>query len=66
MTNHEKSGSIIYMMKIWLVRREDKIDWDEFIKPVRKEDEGKDLWSVFNVVQEKLIEGDFEYRMGGN
>jgi len=42
-----------------------KIDWDEFIKPVRKEDEGKDLWSVFNVVQEKLIEGDFEYRMGG-
>jgi hypothetical protein len=42
-----------------------EIDWDSFIEPVRKEDTGKDLWSVFNVVQEKLIEGDFEYRMGG-
>ncbi len=42
-----------------------EIDWDAFIEPVRKEDTGKDLWSVFNVVQEKLIEGDFEYRMGG-
>ena len=42
-----------------------EIDWNSFIEPVRKEDTGKDLWSVFNVVQEKLIEGDFEYRMGG-
>ncbi len=42
-----------------------EIDYDAFIEPVRKEDTGKDLWSVFNVVQEKLIEGDFEYRMGG-
>ena len=42
-----------------------KIDWDAFIKPVRYEDEGNDLWSVFNVVQEKLIEGDFDYTIGG-
>jgi hypothetical protein len=42
-----------------------KIDYDELIKPVRKEDEGSDLWSVFNVVQEKIIDGDFEYRAGG-
>ena len=38
-----------------------KIDFKEFIKPVRKEDEGTDLWSIFNLVQEKLTEGDFEY-----
>lgn len=37
------------------------VDYNEFIKPVRKEDEGNDLWSVFNRVQEKVIEGDFEY-----
>ena len=36
-----------------------------FVTPVRKEDSGKDLWSVFNVVQEKLIEGDFDYRSAG-
>ena len=42
-----------------------KIDFKDLLKPVRKEDNGKDLWSVFNVVQEKIIEGDFEYIAAG-
>ena len=42
-----------------------QIDLKELVSPVRKEDSGNDLWSVFNVVQEKIIEGDFEYRAGG-
>jgi hypothetical protein len=42
-----------------------KIDFDQLLQPTRKEDEGTDLWSVFNVVQEKIIDGDFEYRAGG-
>ncbi len=42
-----------------------KIDFKELIKPTRKEDEGSDLWSVFNVVQEKIISGDFTYLSGG-
>jgi hypothetical protein len=37
------------------------VDYNEFIKPIRTEDEGNDLWSVFNRVQEKVIEGDFTY-----
>ena len=37
------------------------IDYTEFIKATRKEDEGNDLWSVFNRVQEKVIDGDFNY-----
>lgn len=37
------------------------IDFNDFIKATRKEDEGNDLWSVFNRVQEKIISGDFEY-----
>jgi len=37
------------------------IDYTEFVKATRKEDEGNDLWSVFNRVQEKVIEGDFNY-----
>ena len=40
------------------------IDMDEFITPVRPEDKGDDLWSVFNTIQEKIIEGDFEYTVG--
>jgi len=37
-------------------------DINEILEPTRKEDEGKDLWSVFNVVQEKLLSGDFQYQ----
>lgn len=40
------------------------VDWNEFVKPTRREDEGTDLWSVFNVVQEKVLEGDFNYVAG--
>jgi len=41
-----------------------KIDLKELIQPVRDEDKGKDLWSVFNVIQEKIITGDFKYKSG--
>ena len=41
-----------------------KIDLDKLLTPVRKADKGDDLWSVFNVVQEKIVEGDFEYISG--
>lgn len=41
-----------------------KIDLKELIKPVRKEDEGSDVWSLFNIVQEKIITGDFHYTTG--
>jgi len=40
------------------------VDYNEFIKPTRKEDKGTDLWSVFNVIQEKVLEGDFNYTAG--
>ena len=40
------------------------IDYNEFIKATRKEDEGNDLWSVYNIVQEKLIHGMVNYQNG--
>jgi len=40
------------------------INLDELINPVRDEDKGNDLWSVFNVIQEKIISGDFTYISG--
>jgi len=33
----------------------------EVLKPQRKEDEGLNLWAVFNRVQENIIEGNFNY-----
>ena len=32
---------------------------DDILAPVREEDKGDDLWSVFNVCQEKMIKGGF-------
>ena len=38
----------------------------ELTKKILKiRDKGNDLWSVFNVVQEKIIDGDFEYVAAG-
>lgn len=41
------------------------IDLNDIINPVRREDTSKDLWTVFNVVQEKLIKGGV-YRKNTN
>jgi hypothetical protein len=38
------------------------LNMEELITPIRKEDEGDDLWKVFNVVQEKFIKGGVEYK----
>ena len=37
---------------------------DELLEPTRDEDKGNDLWSVFNVIQEKILSGDFTYMSG--
>ena len=41
-----------------------QINYTELIEPTRPEDRGDDLWSVYNVVQEKLVHGMFEYMSG--
>jgi hypothetical protein len=39
-------------------------DLDKLLEPTRPEDKGSDLWSVFNVIQEKILDGDFTYVSG--
>jgi hypothetical protein len=34
---------------------------EELLKPDRKEDEGNDLWVVYNRIQERLVSGTFSY-----
>ncbi len=41
-----------------------QIDYQDLLTPTRSEDRGNDLWSVYNVVQEKLIHGMFNYKYG--
>jgi hypothetical protein len=40
------------------------VDAKLLLEPIRPEDKGSDLWSIFNVIQEKIIEGDFSYNAG--
>jgi hypothetical protein len=40
------------------------IDLEKLLEPTRPEDKGNDLWSVFNVIQEKILDGDFTYMIG--
>jgi len=41
-----------------------QVDLEELLTPTRMEDKGNDLWSVYNVVQEKIIHGMFDYKYG--
>ena len=41
-----------------------QVDLDALLEPTRDEDKGTDLWTIFNVVQEKILNGDFNYISG--
>jgi len=38
---------------------------EDILDPKRKEDKGDDLWRVFNVIQEKITQGDFSAALTG-
>ena len=38
---------------------------DDILEPKRKADEGDDLWRVFNVIQEKITQGEFHAALKG-
>jgi hypothetical protein len=38
---------------------------NDILEPKRSEDKGEDLWTVFNVIQEKIINGDFHAALKG-
>jgi hypothetical protein len=41
-----------------------QIDLNELLTPTRPQDKGNDLWTVYNVIQEKIIHGMFDYKYG--
>ena len=38
-----------------------KFNIQDILTPIRKEDETNNLWTTFNIIQEKIIKGDFTY-----
>ncbi len=47
-----------------LLKRVDKVTLNELLTPVRKDDEGSNLWNTYQVVQEKISKGLFHMPMG--
>ena len=43
----------------------DKETIEDILDPKRKEDKGDDLWKVFNVIQEKITQGEFHAALKG-
>jgi hypothetical protein len=41
-----------------------EVNLEELLTPTRVQDKGSDLWSIYNVVQEKLVHGMFDYKYG--
>lgn len=39
---------------------------EDILTPVRNEDKGSDLWTIFNICQEKMIKGGFGFRGATN
>jgi hypothetical protein len=64
LTEKEKLRLIKEAVKIrWAVgSAPESIDISDLLTPFRPEDEGSDLWTVFNVVQEKMTRGGFTYK----
>jgi hypothetical protein len=55
------SAMIEFASKAALLRNDEKVNAAEILRVDRNEDNGDDLWSVFNRVQEKIINGGYNY-----
>lgn len=65
LTAEQKSELAVTALKIRKgLKAEDEFkadgeDIEELLEPVRKEDEGNSLWNIFNILQEKIIKGNY-------
>lgn len=64
LTFDEKINFVMEAAKIrWAVGSvPSTINIEEILNPLRDEDNGDDLWKIFNVVQEKMIRGGVSYK----
>jgi hypothetical protein len=64
MTWDEKEKFALEAIGLRIDPKTQTISVAELLEPTRKEDQGDDLWSIYNVVQEKLIHGMYNYANG--
>ena len=62
LTDEQKAEFALAALGIRFGENGAEVTAEEILKPIRKEDEGNDLWVVFNVIQEKMTRGGFKYK----
>ena len=62
LTEEQKAEMALAALGIRFGENGAEVTAEEVLKPTRKEDEGNDLWTVFNVIQEKMTRGGFKYK----
>jgi hypothetical protein len=64
LTEKEKLRLVGEAVKIrWAIGSQPQsLDMSDVLTPFRPEDEGDDLWTTFNVIQEKMMKGGFSYK----
>ena len=64
MLEFARQAAMLRMTKVNEEAIDKVVDIEDLLESTRKEDEGNGLWEVFNRLQEKVVNGKFNYALG--
>jgi hypothetical protein len=64
MLEFARQAAMLRMTKVNETAIDEVVDVEDLLESTRKEDEGNGLWEVFNRLQEKVVNGKFNYALG--
>jgi len=64
MLEFARQAAMLRMTKVNESAIDEVVDVEDLLESTRKEDEGDGLWEVFNRLQEKVVNGKFNYALG--
>jgi hypothetical protein len=64
MLEFARQAAMLRMTKVNESAIDEVVDVEDLLESTRKEDEGNGLWEVFNRLQEKVVNGKFNYALG--
>ena len=64
MLEFARQAAMLRMTKVNEEAIDEVVDIEDLLESTRKEDEGNGLWEVFNRLQEKVVNGKFNYALG--
>ena len=64
MLEFARQAAMLRMTKVNEEAIDEVVDIEDLLESTRKEDDGNGLWEVFNRLQEKVVNGKFNYALG--